>query len=147
MSTITGILRLFCKQKNLFQGIKEFSDKLVEITLQQKYIGEKIPQLWFNFEKAIRQLGATKFLITYAEMVEIAETTGLFDNQEILQAIRFLADLGSVQYFETAGLKDKIVINPQWIVDVMACMVSVKKTCCQDGRLNHEDIGKIINIR
>ncbi len=36
-----------------------------------------------------------------------------------------------------------MVINPQWIVDVMACVVSVKKTCIEDGKLLHKDIEKI----
>jgi len=76
-------------------------------------------------------------------MVKIANENGLFDEQEILQGIRFLADLGSIQFFETSGLKDKIVINPQWIVDVMACLVSVKKTCVNEGRFRHEDVATI----
>ena len=40
--------------------------------------------------------------------------------------MQFLHDLGSVQYFSNEYLKSKVVINPQWIVDVMACVVSVK---------------------
>ncbi len=125
------------------QGINEFASMLVEVTLQQKYIGENIPQTWFDFEKTVRALGASEFLIPYSEMVKIANENGLFDEQEILQGIRFLADLGSIQFFETSGLKDKIVINPQWIVDVMACLVSVKKTCVNEGRFRHEDVAKI----
>lgn len=97
------------------EGIEKFSARLVEVTLQQKYIGELVPQLWFNFEKSVRDMSKTRFLISYTEMVSVAEASGLFDEQEVLQGIRFLADLGSVQYFETTGLKDKIVINPQWI--------------------------------
>lgn len=42
-----------------------------------------------------------------------AESCGIYDEHEILQAIRFLSDLGSLQYFENNGLKDKVVINPQ----------------------------------
>lgn len=67
-------------------------------------------------------------------MVDIAESVSLFNMHEILQAVRFLNDLGSLQYFEITGLKDKIVINPQWIVDVMACVVSVKKTDIVEGK-------------
>lgn len=96
-------------------GIAELADKLVEVTLKQKYIGEKIPEAWFNFENKIKKLAGEKSLIDYKEVVEIAESSSLFDPNEILQAVRFLNDLGSLLYFEINGLRDKIVINPQWI--------------------------------
>ena len=84
------------------------------MTLQQKYIGEKIPETWFNFESSIKALSNSKALIAYTELIPLAESCSLFDEQEILQATRFLNDLGSVQYFESPGLTDKVVINPQW---------------------------------
>ena len=44
---------------------------------------------------------------------------------EVIQSVRFLHELGSLQHFENEFLKDNVVINPQWIIDVMACVVSV----------------------
>lgn len=70
-------------------------------------------------------------LISYDEVVDIAESSSLFDSNEILQAIRFLNDLGSLQYFEITGLKDKVVINPQWIG---------KKPLCRKLLINHTDL-------
>ncbi len=98
------------------KGIDLLAKRLVEVTLQQKYIGEKTPETWFNFEAAIKKMSRYKALISFDELVKLAESCSLFDVQEILQATRFLNDLGSVQYFESTGLKDYIVINPQWIV-------------------------------
>lgn len=48
-----------------------------------------------------------------------------------MQALRFLHDLGSIQYFEREGLNNRIIINPQWIIDAMACIISVKKNAVQ----------------
>lgn len=42
-----------------------------------------------------------------------------------MQSIRFLHDLGSIQHFDNDFLRSKVVINPQWIVNVMSCVVSV----------------------
>ena len=47
---------------------------------------------------------------------------------KIYQAVQFLHELGSLQHFTTETLKSKVVVNPQWIVDVMACVVSVKNS-------------------
>ncbi len=59
---------------------------------------------------------------------------------QISRAVQFLHDLGTVQYFDNEFLKDYIVINPQWIVDVMACVVSIKDSPIKDGRFYHEDM-------
>ena len=50
----------------------------------------------------------------------------LFSLFQISRALQFLHDLGTVQYFDNESLSDHVVINPQWIVDVMKCVVSVK---------------------
>ena len=71
--------------------------------------------MWFNFENNIKRLSDTKSLISYQEIEEIAENSSLFEKEEIRLAIRFLSDLGTLEYFETSGLKDRVVINPQWI--------------------------------
>ena len=44
---------------------------------------------------------------------------------QLTQAVQFLHDLGSVQFFNTEFLRSNVVIVPQWIVDVMACVVTV----------------------
>ena len=124
-------------------GIHDLSSNLIRTTLEQSYIGEQIPTVWLNFERNIKLLSATKSLVPYKEVVELAESSSLFDPDEILQAVRFLNDLGSLQYFETTMLKENVVINCQWLVDVMACVVSVNKTCIEAGMLRHEDVGQI----
>lgn len=111
--------------------------------MKQKYIGEKIPETWFNFETSLKTLSKSKALISFTDLVHIAEASSIFNEPEIIQATRFLADLGTVQYFESSDLTDKIIINPQWIVDAMACLVSVKETFIESGYLKHEDIGRV----
>ena len=54
-----------------------------------------------------------KSLISFDEIKSVAENFGIYEKEEILEAIRFLNDLGSLQYFENNALKDKIIINPQ----------------------------------
>ena len=39
--------------------------------------------------------------------------------------MQFLHDLGAAQFFDTDFLRSLVVIYPQWIVDVMACLVTV----------------------
>ena len=74
---------------------------------------------------------------------EIAVNSGLFDSSEIHRAISFLHDLGSLQHFTSHFLKSRVVIDPQWIVDVMARVVNVKESVIQAGKLRHSDVATV----
>ncbi|XP_025077380.1 uncharacterized protein LOC112554025 isoform X3 [Pomacea canaliculata] len=124
------------------QGIKNLKEKVVEITLQQQYMGEKIPGVWLSFEDNMKRI-ADRSVIPYSELEKIANQSGIFEKSEVVQAVQFLHELGSLQHFTKEFLKDQVVINPQWIVDVMACVVSVKDSPIKDGRLKHEDISTV----
>ncbi|XP_060062845.1 uncharacterized protein LOC132543370 [Ylistrum balloti] len=124
-------------------GIQNLKEKLFRITLQQEYMGEKIPQAWLHFESLISQ-GKKKIpVLDYTNVEKIAADAGIVEPSEVSQAIQFLHDLGSVQYFPSEFLRSRVVINPQWIVNVMACVVSVKQEVIKDGRLMHSDIDTI----
>ena len=62
--------------------------------------------------------------MTWDTLVELAEEAGIVGD-EVKQAVQFLHALGSLQYFSNEFLKSRVVISPQWIVDVMSCVVTV----------------------
>ena len=62
---------------------------------------------------------------------QYAMEQGIFDEKDVRTAIQLLHDLGTVQYFDNDFLRDYVVINPQWIVDVMACVVSAQDSPIQ----------------
>ncbi|CAF0705574.1 unnamed protein product, partial [Brachionus calyciflorus] len=126
-----------------YDGIEELRNAIIKTTLQEKYIGEKIPKVWLDFEQSIKEKSQKESLVPDYVITSLAEKCGIYDNQEIIQAIKFLSDLGSVQYFENQSLKNKVVINPQWIVDAFSKIVSVKETCIQDGKFTHDKIAEI----
>ncbi|XP_062577173.1 uncharacterized protein LOC134239045 [Saccostrea cucullata] len=125
--------------------IPELQKELLSVTLSQSYMGEKIPQVWLNLEKKILGERAKHSILDYSVIEDFAIEHGIFDEKDVKQAIKFLDDLGTVQYFDNDFLRDKVVINPQWIVNVMACVVSVKKSPIQkhDGRFLHDHIKEV----
>ena len=82
-------------------------------------------------------------IIDYKEVEKIASNFGIFEKVELSQTIQFLHDLGSLMYFDNEFLGNKVVINPQYMVDLMACLVSVNNNYIQNGKLYHSDISKI----
>jgi hypothetical protein len=96
-----------------------------------------------NLEKSLKKESKKQSsVISLERLSEIAESNGIMDKEELTQAIRFLNDLGSVQYFELEGLNNKIIINPQWLIDTFSRLVTVKETaaCIRDGQLEHKNL-------
>ncbi|XP_060069823.1 uncharacterized protein LOC132549872, partial [Ylistrum balloti] len=127
------------------EGIAALKEFLVNLTLQQKYMGERIPEAWLTLEeRVIQKRNEEKLdLIKWKEVEEIASMCGIVDGQELVQAVQFLHDLGSLQFFNTEFLRGHVVIYPQWIVDVMACIVTVHAGPTQEGKLYHKDMAEV----
>ncbi|XP_052285089.1 uncharacterized protein LOC127881358 isoform X1 [Dreissena polymorpha] len=109
-------------------------------------MGEKIPKVWLNFENRILSERMKKKNYLKWEMIrQFAMDQGIFDERDVKMAVQLLHDLGTIQYFDNDFLRDYVVINPQWIVDVMACVVSAQSSPIQQnhGRFLHEDIPNV----
>ncbi|VDI30258.1 Hypothetical predicted protein [Mytilus galloprovincialis] len=142
-------IRKFCYVSST-QGtnIAELQQSLVDVTMNYcPQMKMKIPLLWLKLEESIvtaRNKHKTN-IIDWEKIQEFSQENGINDEKDIKLAVQFLDDLGIVQYFDTEVLNDKVVINPQWIVDVMAKVVSVNETSIREtkGRLYHKYIPQI----
>ncbi|CAG5127749.1 unnamed protein product, partial [Candidula unifasciata] len=121
------------------EGIMELKEEIIQTALSQKYMGEMIPEAWLGLEMKLDKT-EEKALLPWSEIEELAGAAGIFDNTELIQAVQFLHDLGSVQFFNTNFLRSYVVITPQWIIDVMACIVTVNEGPTKDGRLLYSDM-------
>ncbi|KAH3741006.1 hypothetical protein DPMN_047724, partial [Dreissena polymorpha] len=126
-------------------GVESLRTIILKLTLQQKYMGEKIPVAWLTLEKKLIAHRAEKKqdILPFKTLESLGASCGIFDRTEFIQAIQFLHDLGAVQFFDTDFLRSMVVIYPQWIVDVMACLVTVHDGAVKDGKLMLKDIDKI----
>ncbi|KAK6965188.1 leucine-rich repeat serine/threonine-protein kinase 1 [Biomphalaria glabrata] len=122
------------------EGISELQDNIIKSALAQTYMGEKIPEAWLTLERQIDKLRENKALLKFHEVEDVGNTVGILDNVELVQAVQFLHDLGSVQFFNTPFLKSHVVIVSQWIVDVMACIVTVHEGPIKEGKFYYTDM-------
>ena len=63
-------------------------------------------------EESVKEMSKKESLVSFEAMSKLASEFGI-NGDEILESVRLLNDLGSLQYFERNGLKDKVIINPQ----------------------------------
>ncbi|PAA48002.1 hypothetical protein BOX15_Mlig030627g5 [Macrostomum lignano] len=123
-------------------GISELRKELVKVALSQPYMNESVPRLFLDFEERLMEKRTRERLniLDWDVVSGIAQAQGLYEDKHVRQAVNFLNDIGSIQYFDTEFLRQKVVINPKWIVDVMACVVSVKNSHIQKGQLKKSDV-------
>ncbi|KAK7485956.1 hypothetical protein BaRGS_00022822 [Batillaria attramentaria] len=96
-------------------GIKELESDLLRVTLEQKNMGEKVPQVWLNLEKKILASRTSTSFLEWQKIKDFGMEVGIYDEKDIREAIQFLHELGTVQYFDNDFLRNIVVINPQWI--------------------------------
>lgn len=57
---------------------------------------------------------------------------------------RFLHDVGSLIYFENnVGLRDIVILDPQWLADVFASLITFNHQWIKDGILKTEDLPQV----
>ena len=57
-------------------------------------------EVWLDFEKMIREKSKKESIVSFFIIKSLAEKCGIHEQQEIIEALKYLSDLGSVQYFE-----------------------------------------------
>ncbi|VDI35533.1 Hypothetical predicted protein [Mytilus galloprovincialis] len=107
----------FCRlRKDIFNKARAF-----------KNWGENLPSRWIVLEKEIYgQISLGKYTISYDEAIQLATDCSFPDlkvsNSELDAFLKYEHDIGNVIYFE--DIKDFIVLDPKWLVDVFKCFVS-----------------------
>ena len=79
----------------------------------------------------------------YEEWLQICEV----DQNQIYLVTEFLCDIGTLIHFnESKGdLKNLVILNPQWLANIMSCLITTKHNFAKDGILPQAAITQIFN--
>jgi internalin A len=106
-------------------------------------MGQKISPRWSAAREAVLALGDAEPQIHYDEFAEICEQQGV-TGTEIGTLARLLHDLGLVIYYdEDEGLKDVVVLNPEWLTKAISYVLDDRATLDAGGVLGHKRLKAI----
>jgi hypothetical protein len=73
---------------------------------------------------------------TWDHLVKLAQGCGI-NSEELVEVARFLYDAGTLVHFDDAfsGLQDLVVIDPQWLADVMKSIISFNNKWVKNGAI------------
>eukprot|EP01088_Endostelium_zonatum_P017644 TRINITY_DN530_c1_g1_i2.p1 TRINITY_DN530_c1_g1~~TRINITY_DN530_c1_g1_i2.p1 ORF type:complete len:1951 (-),score=435.72 TRINITY_DN530_c1_g1_i2:123-5267(-) len=119
------------------------NDHIVKIAKSLPFMPEKIPLTYLAFEEklALEKQMICPPIINLKRAAYLAELCGI-PASDVSATIRFLSHVGSIVYFgdNDPGLKDIIILDPQWITKIFATVVSLKLNFVKGGVLNTRDL-------
>eukprot|EP01094_Clydonella_sp_ATCC50884_P024260 TRINITY_DN6032_c0_g1_i1.p1 TRINITY_DN6032_c0_g1~~TRINITY_DN6032_c0_g1_i1.p1 ORF type:complete len:1495 (+),score=611.24 TRINITY_DN6032_c0_g1_i1:260-4486(+) len=130
---------------------------LKEITAVSCYTGAGIPELMatisrlaekdtFNADISVDWVKLHDFIraqsaeyVDWSTYVRWADQCGVQPDMLPI-ATEFFRDMGSVIHFNHEGLRDLVVLSPQWLADVMSSLITFRHAWAKDGRLHSKDL-------
>jgi internalin A len=136
--TFSGLLRGSYEVDNETQsGISELAKEIARQAAALPQMGQLISPRWVDARDEILERALTEPQIPYGGFVDACETHGV-TGPEVLTLARLMHDLGHIIYYGAdEGLKDIVVLNPEWLTKAISYVLEDKPTRETGGVLDH----------
>jgi internalin A len=124
-------------------GIEELRRAIEVNASQLPQMGQRISTRWVAAREAVLKHGADKPQIPYREFGDICAEHGVTGDQASTLA-KLMHDLGLIIYYdEDEGLKDVVVLNPDWLTRAISYVLNDRVTEDSLGVLDHRRLTAI----
>ena len=110
-------------------GVVCLRKEVLAVAKELPQIKEVIPIRWLRYEKALqimKEMGHKHISLEKAKQIG-SEVCNINEDQEILTLLNFLHDQRVLIHFDdTPLLKNLVVLNSQWLVDVLKKVITIK---------------------
>ncbi|KAK3578169.1 hypothetical protein CHS0354_011693 [Potamilus streckersoni] len=106
----------------------DLKKKIVDVASQQSYWGEEMPTRWIILEQELMKLKAAGVKLITRSILEDLNQAGAVQiaTEELDLFLRFQHNIGTILYFSIEPLKDKIVLDPQWMIDALKSLITAE---------------------
>ncbi|CAG2206458.1 unnamed protein product [Mytilus edulis] len=127
-------------KRNYSKEIPSIRKYIYDISTQEDNWGVEVPLKWIPLENEIikhREMG--KNILSFQTIKEISDGSHclIVDKDEFKMFLKFHHDLGTVIYFD--DVPDFIIINPNWFVKALRCIVSAQEFISENLQLNWKE--------
>lgn len=124
-------------------GIQALRTAISENASKLPQMGQWISPRWTAAREAVLALAGTEPQIRYEKFIEICKQHRVIGD-EIGTLAKLMHDLGLVIYYdEDNGLKDIVVLNPEWLTKAISYVLDDRPTTDAGGVLDHKRLGAI----
>ncbi|XP_063446430.1 leucine-rich repeat serine/threonine-protein kinase 1-like isoform X1 [Mytilus trossulus] len=165
LPNVLGMMNINCKDSS---DCKKLVDKIYDIVFElkhprrkhEKLLNHKVPRKYILLKDIIQDLAEERIkckkdpvldkdsyvLKTMDKMNNLSQS--LFrDADDLDQATRFLHENGILFHYEGIGLKDRYFLDPQWLCDQLAQVVTVDQVnnFCRNGVMKIKNLQNLFN--
>lgn len=118
------------------KGIDALINNIRKVVSRQEFIERKMPSSYLELEKVVLQQAKSRNppVLKWDAYRELAELCAIKDCEcgDLTAATALLHSLGSLVHFANEDkLRNIVVLSPQWLMDVLATVVSTKHNYCR----------------
>ncbi|KAL3889183.1 hypothetical protein ACJMK2_001533 [Sinanodonta woodiana] len=109
--------------------LDDLKRRIFELASNQPYWGEEKPARWILLEQKIMTLkvsGAKVVPLSLIEDMNMSASVRLKDRNELELFLSFQHEIGTILYFSDEGLREKIVLDPQWMINVLSSLITAE---------------------
>ena len=99
-------------------GLTQLREKIIEVAKKQSYWGEKRPVKWLLLAEKLEEERENRPQIPLTEVENLAKECGLKSKEEVLTFLTFHHNLGDLIYLNECGLRDTVILSPQWLGNI-----------------------------
>jgi hypothetical protein len=124
-------------------GVSILREAITKQAAELPYMGQRMSRRWLDAREDILARAESKPQILYQQFSEICERHGMHD-QEIMTLAELMHDLGQIIYYgDDEGLRDVVVLNPEWLTKAISYVLEDKPTKEIGGILDHSRLREI----
>jgi len=125
------------------RGISELRDGIAVQAARLPQMGQLISPRWIAARNEILTKAETEPQIPYKKFVEICQGHQV-DGDEIVTLAELMHDLGQIVYYgDDEGLRDFVVLDPEWLTKAISYVLEDDLTKQCDGILDHARLAEI----
>ena len=125
-------------------GVKDLKEIIKAQIIEQKYIGNFVPLKYLFFEDELIHQRKERVppLINLEKFTKYAKLFSI-EGEEMKQVIQNFRMWGTIHYNQDDYLKDMIIIDPAYLISIMATISTTKHRVIKNGILKHSDLHQI----
>ncbi|KAL3862502.1 hypothetical protein ACJMK2_008462, partial [Sinanodonta woodiana] len=109
--------------------LEELKRNIFELASQQPHWGAEKPARWLPLEQAIMTLKASGVMVAPLSLIQEINSMGsvrIESSDELNEFLKFQHEMGTILYFSVDGLREKIVLSPQWLIDALNSLITTE---------------------
>ena len=121
-------------------GIDELHRRIAQVVSEMEHVGTPFNRRWLDTRDELKALPQTH--ITYDDYVQVCAKHGL-NATDASALIGMMHTLGHIIYYDSEGLRDFVVLKPEWLTKAIGYVLEDKPTREAGGILDHRRLNLI----